>query len=292
MTILSIVIFLLINVSSDPISNFSKPATPPKYFAIDIDGTFHIKDESKFKKNVEAFKRLKQNNITPFFCTARDTFCVKKLLGDSFSNESGYNFYPGVYSNGTLVYDSDGNLISELKFEDTLLEKFIQYFEDNGLKDKTMYLTKDGFLSLEEFFDDGKKILDNLKYEAPTKITKGELKQKDVVSIDVFKIGLTNCDFINQVYSIEFSKEGHTQITPSECNKKAGLAKLLENLGSNETECAFIGDNLNDIEAMEYCSISFAVGDAVDEAKNKAKWLLDLNHDDCAFEKAANLLVD
>ncbi|EAN34314.1 haloacid dehalogenase-like hydrolase family protein [Theileria parva strain Muguga] len=292
MTILSIVIFLLINVSSDPISDFVKPATPPKYFAIDIDGTFHIKDESKFKKNVEAFKRLKQNNITPFFCTGRDTFCVKKLLGDSFFNESGYNFYPGVYANGTLVYDSDGNLISELKFEDTLLEKFIQYFEDNGLKDKTMYLTKDGFLSLEEFFDDGKKAMNLKQFVLPEKVTKGELKQKDVVAIAVFKIGLTNCNFIDQVYPIEFSKHGYTQITPSECNKKIGLEKLLKKLQSSGQECAFIGDDSNDLEPMEFCSISFAVGDAVDEAKNKAKWLLDLKHDECAFEKVVELLVN
>ncbi|XP_953697.1 haloacid dehalogenase-like family hydrolase, putative [Theileria annulata] len=292
MSILSIIIFILIYVSSVPISNFTKPTTLPKYFAIDIDGTFFINDQTKFQRNVEAFKKLKQKNVTAFFCTGRDTHCTKNLLGDSFFNDTGYNCFPGVYSNGALVYGSDGNLISELKFEVAILEKFIKYIEDNQLKDKAIYLTKEGFYSFESLFDNGKQVLNTLKFKEPTIVTKDELKQKNVVSILIFKDNLDDCDFKNEVYKIVYKKYNYIQITPSKSNKKEGLKKLLENMGSNENECAFIGDDLNDAEVMEYCYLSFAVADSIDEVKNKAKWLLDKKHDECAFENVVKLLYD
>ncbi|EAN34313.1 haloacid dehalogenase-like hydrolase family protein [Theileria parva strain Muguga] len=291
MTILSIVIFLLINVSSDPISNFSKPATPPKYFAIDIDGTFHIKDESKFKKNVEAFKRLKQKNTTPFFCTGRHLQCAKKLLGEGFFTETGYNGYPGVYLNGALVYDTNGKAFVD-KFTPQFIDEFVNYVEQNNLNDKVFYYSPEGTFSLKELYKDGLQAIENNFITTPVVLSLSDLKSKDIIGITIFKTGLGGCISMSGVHSIEYTQHDITHITSLKCDKKIGLEKLLKDLGSNETECAYIGDDVKDVEAMEYCSMSFAVADAQEEAKNKAKWTLDLKHDECAFEKVVNLLLD
>uniref|UniRef100_A0A3B0MHK8 Haloacid dehalogenase-like family hydrolase, putative n=1 Tax=Theileria annulata TaxID=5874 RepID=A0A3B0MHK8_THEAN len=280
------------NSLSAPISNFTKPTTLPKYFAIDVDGTFFIDDKTKFQRNVEAFKKLKQKNVTPFFCTGRDLVCTKRLIGDSFFNETGYQGFPGLYLNGALIYGSDGNLLFVSKFTQDLITKFVEYFRSNDLMNKVFYYTIEATFSLEEIYDEGMEAIRSRSITVPAVVTLDELKAKDIISMTVFKDDLSDCEHMKEVHSVVYTSHAITSITPSKSNKKAGLQKLLEHLKSNENECAFIGDDLNDIEPMDYCYLSFAVADAKDEVKNKAKWVLDKKHDECAFENVVKLLYD
>ncbi|XP_953693.1 haloacid dehalogenase-like family hydrolase, putative [Theileria annulata] len=280
------------NSLSAPISDFTKPTTLPKYFAIDVDGTFFIKDQTKFQNNVEAFKKLKEKNVTPFFCTGRDLVCTKRLIGDSFFNETGYQGFPGLYLNGALIYGSDGNLLFVSKFTKELIGKFVKYFSDKGLVNKVFYYTIEATFSLEEIYTEGMQAIRSCSITVPAVVTLEELNSKDIISMTVFKDDLSDCEHMKEVHSVVYTSHAITSITPSKNNKKAGLKKLLEHLGSNENECAFIGDDLNDIEPMEYCYLSFAVADAKDEVKTKAKWVLEEKHDECAFEKVVKLLYD
>ncbi|XP_953698.1 haloacid dehalogenase-like family hydrolase, putative [Theileria annulata] len=291
MSILSIIIFILIYVSSVPISNFTKPTTLPKYFAIDIDGTFFINDQTKFQRNVEAFKKLKQKNVTAFFCTGRDTHCTKNLLGDSFFNDTGYTRFPGVYLNGAVVYDDKGEVIHMKTFSEEFLQAFYKFMDKESISDKVIFQGKDGCYCLGELYEDGKKFMESKKLSLPTNATKDTLNNIVGISLPFMPLVIENMKEGTD-YNVKTAYNVITQITPPDSNKKIGLQKLLEHLGSNENECAFIGDDLNDIEPMEYCYLSFAVADAQNEVKNKAKWVLDKKHDECAFENVVKLLYD
>ncbi|UKK00815.2 hypothetical protein MACK_000889 [Theileria orientalis] len=290
---ISIILLYSLLVKSDEIANFVKPTTLPKYFAVDVDGTFFVHDPTTFKKNIDAFKLLKEKNITPFFCTGTDRPSNKNLLGDSFFNETGYDGTPGIYANGALVYGNNGTLVKMEKFSEAFLEKFKDHMTNNGLNSRTIYTTEDKLFVIEKIADDVLNYLKLIKYIEPTQITFDELKTKNVVTIvfnsDNFQMeGATE----NTDYTITYPNKGVAQITPPGCNKKSALKALLDHLKSNAHECAYIGDGVNDIPGFELCDLSFAVGNAKDEVKQKAKWVLDLNYDQGAFEKVVKLLVE
>ncbi|UKJ88420.2 hypothetical protein MACJ_000864 [Theileria orientalis] len=280
-------------IKSADIANFQKPSTTPKYFAIDVDGTFFVQDQAIFRKNIDAFKLLKDKNITPFFCTGTDRSSNRNLLGDSFFTDTGYDGTPGIYANGALVYGRDGTVVKLEKFTEDFLTKFKDHMTSINLNSKVIYTTEDNLFVIEKIDEIILNYLRSIKYIDPTQITFDELKTKNVITIvfHSYNFQMSNATEGTD-YKIIYPDKGVAQITPPGCDKKSGLGALLNHFNSNGSECAYIGDGMNDLPGFEVCETSFAVGDAKDEVKQKAKWVLDINHDQAAFEKAVKLLVD
>ncbi|UKJ88414.2 hypothetical protein MACJ_000858 [Theileria orientalis] len=244
------------------------------------------------EKNIDAFKLLKTKNITPFFCTGKGFDSNKKVITTDFVNQTGYNGYPGVYNSGAVVYDPDGNIIKMEKLSVELLDKFKDYATTNSINDKTIFFTDEKPYRVEELEDATKKFYKGFNLGDIEKITYDELKLKNVISTSTFGHNLDDFPSINDVHHIKFTDTGCNELFPKGVDKKTGLEALLQHLNSNGNECAYIGDSANDNQAMEYCYVSFAVGNAEQDTKKKAKWALDFNYDQGAFEKAVKLLVD
>lgn len=71
-------------------------------------------------------------------------------------------------------------------------------------------------------------------------------------------------------YVIEYCPMGVT--------KAEAISTLMRHVGVEPESCAFIGDGDNDVESMELCDVSFAVGNATNFVKRHAKWILHLNY--------------
>ncbi|UKK00811.2 hypothetical protein MACK_000885 [Theileria orientalis] len=290
--LISLLLLSLWPIKSEDIAKFQKPSTAPKYFGIDVERTFYVEDENVFKKNIDAFKLLKDKNIIPFFCTGKDVGSNNKLLTSDFKATTGYNGYPGVYCCGAVVYDGEGNIIKIEKLSVEFLEQFNKYVTTNNINDKTIYFTDKKAYCVKELTDVTKTYIARYNLADIEQITYDELKQKNVVSLYTYAHELDDFPLINDVHYIKFRQPGGNQLLPKGVNKKTGLETLLTHFQSNGNECAYIGDSPNDNDAMEYCYVSFAVGNAYEETKKKAKWVLDLNYDQGAFEQAVKLLVD
>ncbi|XP_953696.1 haloacid dehalogenase-like family hydrolase, putative [Theileria annulata] len=265
--------------------------TPIKiYFGVDIDGTFYVEDPEKFKNNVEAFKNLKQNNIVPFFCTGRVLSSAMKVVGDNFQGETGYNGYPGVYANGALVYDSDGNIISHSDFSEEFLRKFVQYIIENNLDDITIFKGADSFYIIKDlregFIDNGNET----KVVSVEKILPEDLYKKKIVIININNnINLTEFD---GSFFAKVSSNGKTShLFPKCVSKEYGTKKLFDHLSMDFDSCSFVGNGRNDMEIMKSCKFSYAVADAVDAAKEGAKKILTKKHDDGGFVEAVDSLI-
>lgn len=59
-------------------------------------------------------------------------------------------------------------------------------------------------------------------------------------------------------------KEVHQGVS----NKIAVLKTLIEKYNLDKSQVAYIGDDVNDIECMQYCGFSACPADAIDEVKN------------------------
>ncbi|AFZ80157.1 haloacid dehalogenase-like hydrolase family member protein [Theileria equi strain WA] len=199
---------------------------PPKYFAIDIDGTLLAKNKEGWERNIEAFAKAREMGYTPFLCTGNSFGRSMSKLGQEFIERTGYKGYPGVYLHGIQIYDSDGNRLKP-------------------------------------------------KYNVPTFL----LWIKSAILVDI--IGRFICSTFmgkwlsNSVCSI---------------NKATGIKDLMKPLGVPPEQCGFIGNDWNDIQAMDFCDISFAVGNAPDYVKKHAKVVLDKTCDEGAVAEALKIV--
>ena len=73
-------------------------------------------------------------------------------------------------------------------------------------------------------------------------------------------------------------------------NKGAALKKLQNIMNISKEETMVFGDNYNDIEMLEQAAYSYAVGNARDRVKEKAKYITDTNRNDGVLKVIKMLL--
>lgn len=98
-------------------------------------------------------------------------------------------------------------------------------------------------------------------------------------------------DEVNEI-KITSSGKDNLEINISSANKGNGLEKLVNILGIRLEEVAAIGDNNNDIEMIEKSGFGIAMGNAIDEMKNKAGYVTVDNDKDGAAEAIIKILDD
>jgi len=69
-------------------------------------------------------------------------------------------------------------------------------------------------------------------------------------------------------------------ILPAGVNKASGLRKLAQLYGLDASACAAFGDSYNDVPMLQSAGLSFAMGNAVDEAKQAARFVIGAAKDD------------
>ena len=74
-------------------------------------------------------------------------------------------------------------------------------------------------------------------------------------------------------------------------NKREGLLQICSQLGITPEECMYIGDDLIDLAPLHLAGIGVAVGDAVEEAKLCADWIMEHNGGKGAIREAATRLL-
>lgn len=107
---------------------------------------------------------------------------------------------------------------------------------------------------------------------------------------DIKKKVLKNLsDEVNEI-KITSSGKDNLEINISSANKGNGLEKLVNILGIRLEEVAAIGDNNNDIEMIERSGLGIAMGNAIDEIKNKAGYVTVDNDKNGAAEAIIKIL--
>ncbi len=99
--------------------------------------------------------------------------------------------------------------------------------------------------------------------------------------------------FIIRVWRL-FGEEGSYSaiISPQKTNKAIALEKVSKYYGIPRENIIYFGDNINDIEALEWAGQSYAVSNARQEAKDVANDVLDGSCNDGAVPKKIIELID
>ena len=94
-------------------------------------------------------------------------------------------------------------------------------------------------------------------------------------------------DFTNEIaikygdnISITSAIENCIDVLNGGISKAKGLSILSDNLGVKREEIITVGDNINDMEMIEYAGLGVAMGNAPDQVKDKADYVTASNNDD------------
>lgn len=279
-----------------------------KLVASDLDGTIIDRNNYIAPENIEAIKKIHDNNLKFVICTGK-SYSVAKNFCDQFDADY------GIFGNGTQVIDLKNKkelIRNTLSRRDLLyIATFAQRF---GLH---LHLYTYNELITEEL-----KYLDLRNFKLQTLAGAADLEFRIVDDI---------CDYVNkynpEVFSAVISKEStlkeffnffnindditytyinkkgmykdniidkeyeYLNISPTHINKDEGLTFLSEFLNIPKENMLTVGDNINDLEMIQNAGIGVAVVDATDDVKRIATYVTTKKVNEGAFAEAINKFI-
>ncbi|GIX65414.1 haloacid dehalogenase-like hydrolase family member protein [Babesia caballi] len=247
----------------------------PKFFAVDIDGTLYTDEGPGMARNVVAFGKAFSRGYNVFLATGRSPRSARNILGENFFLSTGYSGYPGVYLDGALVYDKDGQIIRDDPLKPQFVEKFAKLTAEDCRKYTPIFVTSDIIFTVCPLLKE-----EACLYESYSDISGiMEVPVESLKYYNIYKIFCMNgVDALNAINAtnedchMASTSAGLTQILSPTADKAAGVKALLGYFGTDFSNCGCAGDGLNDVELMKAANFSYAVGNAMPAAKSAAKY--------------------
>lgn len=256
-----------------------------KMCVFDVDGTlFDYYHHCIPDSTVLALKKLQENGILIAVATGRVHYGLGKAL-----NALNFDFICAV--NGGVITDKQGNVLARHDFSEEDVERINRFAHENeaGLAWK--------FIDHVYIYQHKEKID---WYESQINSDIGKEPFIDCPSQDHHLIDLPQsasvhaCDekvreaFKNSssIQFLRYSETGYDVVLKG-INKGAGIGELMKITGIGEDEIMVFGDNYNDLSMFEKAAYRIAMGNAVNEIKEKATYITD----DCAHDGIYNACI-
>lgn len=270
-----------------------------KLFVADMDGTLLDDDKKLSEKNIQTIKKLKNYGIRFAIATGRHDSMIKSYLKHLDLQ------VPVISCNGALVREPFGdqvflsealpkreslqviNICKERNvdfhiyghhriFGESLSNKMLYYQDLNKTlpsDERTKLITVP---DCRQIFENGSEPL--YKFII---ISEGNKNQPAIIDHFSEIEGLTACQ----------SMPSFCDVMKAGISKAYALQKLSESLGINRNEIVAIGDQLNDIDLIEYAGLGIAVANAEDALKEKADMVTNSNNNEDAVSEAIESIL-
>lgn len=269
-----------------------------KLIASDMDGTL-LNDKHKIdKETVVAIKKAEEAGIVFAISTGREYDTVKSVLKENNIK------CQCVLMNGAEYRDEDGNIIQEINIEQNTATKIIHMLQEEKVTariftNKGIYTTDTKEEALKEMVYRTLSFEPQLTQEEAIEIAKvqpyfTQLKfisnldefLKSDMEIRKFVAFHNNTELITRMKKIIGEIEGiavsssfrdNIEITHITAQKGIILAKVAEKMGFKRDEVLVLGDSFNDYSMFTEFTESVAMGNAIPEIKEIAKYITDTN---------------
>ena len=260
-----------------------------KLFFFDIDGTI-IDCPNKIyvptEKTVSALKQLKEQGNKVFICSGRPYYFLDEALKTDL-------FDGFVNSNGAIIRENDEIIHIDI-FPKKYIKKFMEYSKKYHfslmLEDKDDYYIYNGDCPCLAKF----ARMYNIPFGEDK--LKDEVEDKDCMKMSIYFHNPDNFDisWIDEFPSLRarYLKFGAFDIDSNVINKGTAVKFLQEYHHVKDEDLYAFGDGENDVEMLEACPNSVAMGVANEFVRSKAKYsTLDVAHEGVYdFLKKANLV--
>ncbi len=270
-----------------------------KLFAMDLDGTSLDSNSILREETIKALKKLDENGIKFVFTSGRAMPSVRYLMSLTGIDN------PSVTNNGALAYINKEKIIYQnpLKYEE--VEELIEFSEENKLF--YQFYDMDTYYSNriwpERFDHLENNSLYGMNYQVNFSFSTDPLKELKLRKNSAFKFqifpNIKNPEeerkILEKVDLMDLypttSAFGMVEIMQKNVNKFNGLSEIGNFLGISKEEMAAIGDQDNDIPMLKNVGLSFAMGNAIDEVKEIADYIVSTN-DDFGLVDAINIVLE
>jgi len=256
----------------------------------DIDGTLIGSDHGAIKSGtVKAISLAMEAGYKFYPCTGRSRLSMSNAVGSEFLNlwEGDVSKIGGVYQQGLMVYDGQGQLIFEKTLDTEIIKEAVAFTDLHRVA--------------------------IIAYAGDRIICRSRCKQTDKIVLykepipDVFPLGLENLQSsgiavhklilleedevlgrirpllelaLNGKATITKAVPGMLEILPVDFNKGRGVSILLEHLGQDAKNVIAFGDGENDVEMLKLVGAGVAVSNAKEVLKQVAKFVTTKSNDE------------
>lgn len=269
-----------------------------KLIASDMDGTLLNSNHEIDKETVMAINKAEEAGIIFAISTGREYDNVEPLLKVNDIR------CQCVLMNGAEYRDEDGNILEVINIEQSVAAKIINILQDAKVSariftNRGIYTTDTKEEALKEMTYRTKSFNPSLTLEEAIEIAKeqpyfvqlkyisdlNEFMNSDI-EIRKFVAFHSDIELINKMkrvigeiegLAVSSSFEDNIEITHITAQKGIILAKVAKEMGLKRAEVMVIGDSFNDYSMFEEFTESVAMGNAIPEIKEVAKYITDTN---------------
>lgn len=254
-----------------------------KLFVSDLDGTLLNSNHQISDKNLIGLKLLKDNGYDIAFCSGRVLESVKNI-----GLKSGVNPYY-IANNGAVIAKNQ-----EVIYDNPLPYDKLKMIVDLALDKKYGFHMYDKDTYYSNVFEEDK--LSHLKIEGTDKYQINVVCREDVVDyvidnqIPIYKIMLhmkfsQDLDLTSALNHsgglyLAMSGDESSDIMCEGVSKAQAVKKLISHLNRDYEKIVCIGDHENDIPMIEMADIGIAMGNGIDEIKEKSDRITKSNNED------------
>ncbi|SET82370.1 hypothetical protein SAMN05660297_03620 [Natronincola peptidivorans] len=268
-----------------------------KLLATDMDGTLLMDNKSLSQQNIDALRRVKEKDIEIAICTGRPYNSVEPYLRQ-------LNFDCWVItSNGSVIRDKEGKIISVIYMKSEALKKAIEILEEEKIyyhisDEKYTYIRnqlqrvkflrkvifqtsatywKAWFLSLWiVLFDKNYKKVDFSTFTRNNRnATNIFIYSEDTKQLQAIKEKLEKIKGVD----VTSSGQNNIEVLDNDATKGKSLEGLAKLLNITKKEIIAVGDNFNDLSMIQYAGLGVAMKNAEKEVLENADWITKTNEE-------------
>lgn len=274
-----------------------------KLIALDIDGTLINSDHIITSRTMHAIKNAKDAGINVTIATGRHYISAIRIarkiqisaplicgdgaiIKDINTNHTIYNLLPKEIAADVMrmaagyedfkiqVFTREGKIYLGSNYRNNYFKSFLRAPLKHSLRGYFNLLRDFVFIPVKNTGNIEKTIA--AMDDAPLKIVVYGNERREDLKDFTDKIIKKYGDRI----SITSAIDNCIDILKGGVSKAKALAVLSEKLNIKPEEIIAVGDNINDIEMIEYAGLGVAMGNAPDEVKSKANYVTDTNNND------------
>lgn len=275
----------------------SEDKTKFRYVALDLDGTLTNSEKVITPDTFQALMQAQQQGYHLILCSGRPVYGITHLAEQLKMEE--YGGFIIAFNGGKVIDCTTMQVVMEKKLPDELVPRIYNTAVREGFalltyRGKTIvtnrqfdrhvmhnaYINRLPIVELKDFLAEIEYPVNKcLIVGEPEPLSQLEIKMRD-------EYGDTMGVFRSQPFFLE--------CVPPGIDKAVALDALLKYAGTTRQSLIAFGDGWNDISMIEYAGLGIAMGNAVDELKQKADIITLSNEEDgvaYALKRMLNILT-
>jgi Cof subfamily protein (haloacid dehalogenase superfamily) len=264
-----------------------------KAVVVDLDGTLLNDDHKMGERSRKALQQTTEKGVQVILATGKTRESAEDLMA-----ELGLNT-PGVFVQGLLIYDAEGNIKQEQHMDAKTLRRAIQYAESAGFEiiaySRNRLLVKretPGISWISDFGEPAPQVVGSLLNKLDTtKINKIMIVGGDKKKLNAMRWQLNQQIGTNASFTF-ISLVDALEVLPKGASKGNAVRTLLRDMNIDPLNVMAIGDGENDLDMLKIAGLGIAVENADEKLKEVAQDVVSSNNDDGVAEALEKYVLD